>query len=172
MLSDVLLRGSSHCRFRALFVHATPTFYGFPSNVNSDAFPKTLQSPGWVNEKIESPAWVDTSLFRPLESVLAHIFAQTVECLASHKFELRRIASMVLPLLTEVMQWAYPVALESIYSAAMPLQSSWIALASSTSLRHSMNLILRLTHWFGLSRELDSPVQVSEQVPAPRPVCI
>lgn len=50
-----------------------------------------------------SPAWVDTSLFRPMRTILRHMFAQTAECLWSSRFELRRIASMVLPLLTEVL---------------------------------------------------------------------
>jgi hypothetical protein len=101
--------------------------------------PTTLPSPLWVEDTSETtPAWVDTSRFLPLGVVLRAMFVQTAECMWSPSFELRRIAGMVLPLLSEVMYWFDPLALEDIWKQASELGDSRAGSGLSTACTTSM----------------------------------
>ena len=100
------------------------------------ASPTRLLSPGWLGED-ESPAWVDTSRFEPFQSILSIMFVQTAESLASARFEVRRIAKMVMPLLTEVVHWYQPGLLDDIWSTCFPAgPATWPVTSMTHALRH------------------------------------
>ena len=116
-----------------------------------DDGPTRLLSPGWLGED-ESPAWVDTSRFEPFQSILCIMFVQTAESLASTRFEVRRMAKMVLPLLTEVVHWYQPGLLDDIWSTCFPAgPTTWLYHAGVFSVRQSLIHVGNLLTSFGRS---------------------
>lgn len=97
-----------------------------------------LPSPGWTFEDEDLPAWVDTSCFQPLIRVLGHILAQTAMALHSRQFEVRRVATMVSPLISEVIRWVDPAALPSLFAAGLAPRGSWLAYSTTLALRQSL----------------------------------
>eukprot|EP00048_Salpingoeca_helianthica_P024157 m.30156 g.30156 ORF g.30156 m.30156 type:complete len:1409 (+) comp9221_c0_seq2:59-4285(+) len=86
------------------------------------------------------PAWANTSLLEPFSRVLVHMLLQTAESMHCPQFELRRISSMVLPVLSEAMRWYDPELLERIWASVFPAPPTWLTyicfLTFSQSLSH------------------------------------
>jgi hypothetical protein len=92
---------------------------------------------------------VDTSLFLSFEKVLRVMFLQTAECMWSSTFELRRIAAMVLPLLTEAMFWFKPGSVEVLWQAGLEHPGTALSTACTMSILCAMQLHTRLDQWHG-----------------------
>ena len=118
LLQELDLADDSSSRQSSAFslTDATPCYH--------DAFGESLQSPisgdldsesrpttpasssqERIDPRSDVPSWVDTSRFRVLSSVLWGLTTQVMEALLEDRFELRRMAQAVLPLLAQVMRW-------------------------------------------------------------------
>eukprot|EP00047_Mylnosiga_fluctuans_P015264 m.44770 g.44770 ORF g.44770 m.44770 type:complete len:1243 (+) comp5842_c0_seq1:74-3802(+) len=111
---------------------------------------QTAVSPSRLAQ-LKLPTWVDTSLFVPFTRVLWHILLQTADSMQCSQFELRRISSMVLPNLTEVMRWYDPTCLEVFWRAVLTTGDSWMSHIALLTMRQSLSHVSWLTSFFQAS---------------------
>jgi len=81
-------------------------------------------------------------------SVLMQIFLQTLECLADTRWELRRMAHQVLPLISEAMRFYDSSILENLWESHLSCNSSLLGFGACVSLRDSLAHIAKLVNYF------------------------
>eukprot|EP00039_Didymoeca_costata_P030236 m.28520 g.28520 ORF g.28520 m.28520 type:complete len:1346 (+) comp8008_c0_seq1:235-4272(+) len=140
-----------------------------PSPKSRKRSPVSLTAPDWLARDQQNssppPKWVDTSRFQPFAIVLKAMYFQTVECMASDRFELRRIASMVLPLLTETINWFNPRVLHDMWHVGLKGdQRPSLYHNSLQSFRHGLKQVCRLLSMQGRCLRSDNGLEFLDAV--------
>ncbi|XP_065064190.1 uncharacterized protein LOC135690531 isoform X2 [Rhopilema esculentum] len=84
----------------------------------------------------------------PFGRILTQIFAQTLECMADTRWELRRMAHQVFPLISETIRFYDAKILENLWEKHLSADASKLGFGACVSLKYSLEHVAKLVKYF------------------------
>ncbi|XP_030831113.1 uncharacterized protein LOC764251 isoform X2 [Strongylocentrotus purpuratus] len=113
--------------------------------------------------------WLQDLHLESLTNILHQIMLQTVNSLASSRWELRRMSQQALPLVAECLRWYHPETLVNFWKECLTSEASLLCYGAALTLKHSIQHANRMMQYLqqpvsGWRRDSNTCRQVSASI--------